>query len=185
MREVGAGALTSVMFASGLLVLAATPAYSRFSVGKEAARVNQSLVLFVLVVLLVLVAPMLVHDSAAAVPYLLPAAAYLLFLAEDLLTMLLMMQSASLAQATLTAYDGKRLLGLIQLGSSTGAMVSGLSAGPVASALGPERLVFVQCALLLLSLLPNGPIWRKERQMGLAGGKPKNCLLYTSPSPRD
>ena len=29
----------------------------------------------------------------------------------------------TLAQATLTAYDGKRLLGLIQLGSSMGAMV--------------------------------------------------------------
>eukprot|EP00964_Phaeocystis_antarctica_P078183 scaffold48617_cov48-Phaeocystis_antarctica.AAC.1 len=87
--------------------------------------------------------------------------------------MMLMMQSASLAQATLTAYDGKRLLGLIQLGSSMGAMVSGLSAGPAASAIGPERLVFVQCALLLLSLLPNGPIWRRERQMA-ARGKPKS-----------
>ena len=54
-----------------------------------------------------------------------------------------------------------------------GAMVSGLSAGPAASAIGPERLVFVQCALLLLSLLPNGPIWRRERQMA-ARGKPKS-----------
>jgi hypothetical protein len=177
MREVSADGLTSVMFVSGLLVLLCTPAYARYSVGKEAARVNRSLCLFVLALLAVLVMPMVFEKQCRGVPLLLPAAAYLLFLAEDLLTMLLMMQSASLAQATLTAYDGKRLLGLIQLGSSTGAMVSGLSAGPVASALGPERLVFVQCALLLLSLLPNGPIWRKERQMGLAGGKPKKAQL--------
>ena len=98
----------------------------------------------------------------------------MLFLAEDLLTMLLMMQSASLAQSTLTAYDGKRLLGLIQLGSSTGAMVSGLGAGPLAQALGPERLVLVQCALLLASLLTNGPIWRRERAVA-ASSKAKKA----------
>ena len=173
MREVSADGLTSVMFVSGLLVLVCTPAYSRYSVGKEASRVNLNLCLFVLLLLALLVTPLAFADACRGVPHLLPAAACLLFLAEDLLTMMLMMQSASLAQATLTAYDGKRLLGLIQLGSSMGAMVSGLSAGPAASAIGPERLVFVQCALLLLSLLPNGPIWRRERQMA-ARGKPKS-----------
>ena len=49
-----------------------------------------------------------------------------------------------------------------------------LSAGPAANAIGPERLVFVQCALLLLSLLPNGPIGRREREMA-ARGKPKSA----------
>ena len=144
MREVSADGLTSVMFVSGLLVLVCTPAYARYSVGKEASRVNLNLCVFVFLLLALLVTPLAFAHTCRGVPYLLPAAASLLFLAEDLLTMMLMMQSASLAQATLTAYDGKRLLGLIQLGSSMGAMVSGLSAGPAASAIGPERLVFVQ-----------------------------------------
>ena len=115
-----------------------TPAYARYSVGKEASRVNQSLCLFVLLLLALLITPLAFADYCRGVPYLLPAAAYLLFLAEDLLTMMLMMQSASLAQATLTAYDGKRLLGLIQLGSSMGAMVSGLSAGAAPTAPAPH-----------------------------------------------
>ena len=130
MREVSADGLTSVMFVSGLLVLVCTPAYARYSVGKEASRVNLNLCVFVFLLLALLVTPLAFAHTCRGVPYLLPAAASLLFLAEDLLTMMLMMQSASLAQATLTAYDGKRLLGLVQLGSSIGAMVSGLSAGP-------------------------------------------------------
>ena len=61
-------------------------------------------------------------------------------------------------------------------------MVSGLSAGPAASAIGPERLVFLQCALLLLSLLPNGPIWRRERQMA-AQGEPTHPNPNPNPNP--
>ena len=103
MREVSADGLTSVMFVSGLLVLVCTPAYSRYSVGKEASRVNLNLCLFVLLLLALLVTPLAFADACRGVPHLLPAAACLLFLAEDLLTMMLMMQSASLAQATLTS----------------------------------------------------------------------------------
>jgi hypothetical protein len=43
--------------------------------------------------------------------------------------MMLMMQSSSLAQCSLTGHAAKRLLGLIQLGCSTGAMTAGLAIG--------------------------------------------------------
>ena len=55
MREVSADGLTSVMFVSGLLVLLCTPAYARYSVGKEASRVNLNLCIFVLLLLALLV----------------------------------------------------------------------------------------------------------------------------------
>ena len=58
MREVSADGLTSVMFVSGLLVLVCTPAYARYSVGKEASRVNLNLCVFVFLLLALLVMPL-------------------------------------------------------------------------------------------------------------------------------
>ena len=73
--------------------------------------------------------------------------------------------SSALAQATLTAYDAKRLLGPIQLGASTGAMSAGLSAGPLVRALGAPAMALVQVGLLLLSLWPNAKIRRVEERL--------------------
>ena len=87
-------------------------------------------------------------------------AAYLMYVAQDLLTLLLMMQSASLAQATLNAYTAKRLLGLVQLGCSSGAIVTGLLVGPLAEQIGTEPLILVQVGILLVSLIPNAPDWQ-------------------------
>jgi hypothetical protein len=144
MHEVGAEGLTSVMFLSGVAVMGSSPLYSRLSRGKRAARVNRALVFFFVVTILVFSLPLLMPANLRAPGWLRAPTAYAIFLAEDLLTMLLMMQSASLAQASLTTYSAKRLLGLIQLGSSTGAMTAGLAAGPLAKLIGPVSMVFVQ-----------------------------------------
>lgn len=162
MQHVGAGGLTSVMFVSGLLVMFTSPLYAKLSDGKRAAVVNHALVLTFVVLILGLTAPLLVPLPPQLAEYILAPTGYVIFLAEDMLTMMLMMQSSSLAQASLTSQSAKRLLGLIQLGSSTGAMTAGLSAGPLAKVLGAERMVFVQVGLLLLSLGPNASLWNSE-----------------------
>ena len=91
--------------------------------------------------------------------------AYLSFLAQDLLTLLLMMQSASLSQATLDAYSAKRLIGLVQLGCSAGAIVTGVLVGPLAAAIGTDALMLVQVGTLLLSLVPNTFIAAAEERL--------------------
>ena len=166
LEEVGAGGLTLVMFLCGLAVLAASPLLSWYSVGRRATDVNTLLTIGVAATFALLTTPLI----TPAPPWLRYTAAFGLYVAEDLLTTLLMMQSSALAQATLTAYDAKRLLGPIQLGASTGAMSAGLSAGPLVRALGAPAMALVQVGLLLLSLWPNAKIRRvEERHAG--GGK--------------
>ena len=74
-----------------------------------------------------------------------------------------MMQSSALAQATLAAYDAKRLLGPIQLGASAGAM-GAAAAGPLV-ALGAPAMALVQGACSALDLAE-----RKIRRARHAGG---------------
>ena len=80
-----------------------------------------------------------------------------------------MMQSASLSQATLDAYSAKRLLGLVQLGCSSGAIATGLLVGPLAAALGTDALILVQVGILLLSLVPNAFIATAEERVARSG----------------
>ena len=124
--KVGTGQLPAVMFASGISVLAAGPLFVEFSRGKRAARVNRDFGLFSALIFLLMPLPLAISEKGS---FLGLCCAYILFLAEDLLPMLLMMQSSSLAQSSLTGHAAKRLLGLIQLGCSTGAMTAGLTIG--------------------------------------------------------
>lgn len=181
MHACGPDELTFALFLSGASIIFVSPLYGYLSKNVPAARVNLVLTLFCTFFLLLLAAPLLLTQRSAAAeiePSVVAAAkrvrwfaAYMMFLAQDVLTLLLMMQSSSLAQATLDAYSAKRLLGLVQLGCSSGAIVTGLAVGPLAQALGPDMLILLQGALLLLSLLPNSFIARAEERSLAIGGQ--------------
>ena len=107
MHFCGAEQLTGALFISGFAIIFVSPVYGRLSKGSLAAHVNLWFTLFSTAVLLALTAPMLIpNDVARGVR---PYAAYVMYIAQDILTLLLMMQSASLSQATLNAYAAKRL----------------------------------------------------------------------------
>lgn len=157
MQECGADQLTGALLVGGLSVLISAPTYSRLSAGKLAAHTNFGLTLFCAVLLLVLAVPLLVglitvnEDSPTTFLHFLHAVrrlrypcAYGMYLAQDLLTLLLMMQSASLGQAVLNSYLAKRLLGLVQLGCSIGAVATGLAAGWLAHTIGTNAMILVQ-----------------------------------------
>ena len=178
MHQCGANQLTGVLFISGSAILVVSPAYGRLCSGRLAAEVNTRLTVFCMIALGLLAVPLVLAKlspdrAAAASPalrWLVDASlavrwpvAYVMYVAQDLLTMLLMMQSASLAQATLNAYSAKRLIGLVQLGCSMGAIVTGLLVGPLAKAIGTETTCLVQVGILLVSLVPNAFIVRIER----------------------
>ena len=188
MHQCGPEALTSVLFLCGAAILVISPIYGRLSKGILVTHVNYWLTLFCAALLAVLAAPLLcanlpaiVPSSTQAPPALLHGiaayakliqrpCAYVMYIAQDILTLLLMMQSASLAQATLNTYSAKRLIGAIQLGCSGGAVFTGLLVGPWAEALGPVPLVYVQVLYLLASLVPNAFIVRMEERFVRAHG---------------
>lgn len=182
MTACGKEALTGALFLGGASILLVSPVYGRVSKGRLVSHVNAWLTAFCVVVLLLLSPPLIlanhrVHDhffssSPPGIQWLVnssiamqPSCAYAMYLMQDLLTLLLMMQSGSLAQVTLNAYTAKRLLGLIQLGCSSGAVITGLVVGPAAEAIGVELLILVQVAILLLSFVPNRMIVRYEEQL--------------------
>ena len=158
MQQCGAEALTSALVVSGLSVMVVSPAYASMSAGKLAAHVNLVLSLFSAACLSVLAAPLIIQNVvhhtehppnwmervAAMAQDASRPAAYLIYQMQDTLTLLLMMQSASLSQATLNSYTAKRLLGLVQLGCSTGAIATGLVAGVLAKTIGPAAMILVQ-----------------------------------------
>ena len=190
MHECGPEALTSAIVVSGLAVIFVSPMYASASAGKLASHINLWLSLVAAGVLLALALPLVI---VRAVPYLRhppgwllwlsdvsestrKPAAYLIYQMQDLLTLLLMMQSASLSQATLSLYTAKRLLGLVQLGCSTGAVVTGLTAGALARTVGPAAMILVQVVLILLALVPARTIRQAEERMVRASekrGKPQ------------
>ena len=157
--KAGAAQLPIVMFISGFSVIGIGPVFAKWSKGKRAAKVNYEFCLLSAALLLLLPLPIAMSTPGSALG---TAAAYMLFLAEDLLPMLLMMQSSSLAQGSLTGHAAKRLLGLIQLGCSTGAMTAGLAIAPLVRTFGSTALLFVQVLLLLASLWPNHMAWWYE-----------------------
>ncbi|EOD06319.1 hypothetical protein EMIHUDRAFT_453455 [Emiliania huxleyi CCMP1516] len=157
--KAGAAQLPIVMFISGFSVIGIGPVFAKWSKGKRAAKVNYEFCLLSAALLLLLPLPIAMSTPGSALGI---AAAYMLFLAEDLLPMLLMMQSSSLAQGSLTGHAAKRLLGLIQLGCSTGAMTAGLAIAPLVRTFGSTALLFVQVLLLLASLWPNHMAWWYE-----------------------
>lgn len=187
MSECGADNLTSAILVSGLSVLVTAPVYTKVSRGRLASEVNLLLTLFCAMVLFALSVPMLVTllpydpndlDNERAlhrfIRYFRGArapCAFAMFIAQDVLTLLLMMQSASLAQATLNSYSAKRLLGLIQLGCSVGAVTTGLAAGTLAHTIGTHAMLLVQIGVLLASLAPHGVIQRAEERMRSSGEK--------------
>ena len=191
MHSCGADELTGALFISGASIIFVSPLYGHLSKGVRAAQVNLNLTIFCMLLLLLLSAPLLLarypdawlpddtqtanlrdHLVFAAKRARAPAA-YLMFLTQDLLTLLLMMQSASLSQATLDAYSAKRLIGLVQLGCSCGAVFTGVLVGPLAEAVGTEPLILVQVAVLFLSLVPNAFIARAEERYVRTGQRAK------------
>jgi hypothetical protein len=146
----GADQLTSALFLSGAASLGTARLFGRLSRGQRAATVNFYLSLVCVVLWGVLVAPLLVKEPRHVSPddesgfgnvtaaddggsgplvdaalALRAPAAFVMYLAQDLLTNIVMMQSSSLSQATLNAYSGKRLIGLVNLGCSAGAVFTG------------------------------------------------------------
>ena len=187
MKECGVDALTGALFLSGLSILIVSPVYAKMSAGQLAARVNLYLTMLSAALLLALAVPFLVAskvlgpDASPLVRTLVTAAvsargpcAYVGYLAQDLLTLLLMMQSSSLAQATLNSYSAKRLLGLVQLGCSTGAVATGVLAGVLARSIGPPLMIVVQVLLLVASCIPNAYIWQVEERM-VAGAEKRRA----------
>ena len=75
-------------------------------------------------------------------PSLATAIAYSTFyVCEDLTTLICMMQNGAVAQEIFTATEARRVVGLVQLGSSVGAVIAGLSAGWISELGGAPTLV--------------------------------------------
>eukprot|EP00443_Scrippsiella_acuminata_P018577 CAMPEP_0115179034 /NCGR_PEP_ID=MMETSP0270-20121206/6206_1 /TAXON_ID=71861 /ORGANISM="Scrippsiella trochoidea, Strain CCMP3099" /LENGTH=249 /DNA_ID=CAMNT_0002592011 /DNA_START=5 /DNA_END=752 /DNA_ORIENTATION=- len=77
------------------------------------------------------------------------------YIAEDVFTMFVAMQCASVAQAAFSVADAKRLFGLVQLGNSIAAMTIGICIGSIAAAVGTVQLLAIQSVLLLVSMFLN------------------------------
>ena len=136
--------------------------YTSLAKRQRASTLNHNLLVFLAAVLFTLY---LAEMAGVA------GAVYILYLVEDTGMIMVMMQSATVAQMSFSTQDAKRCLGLVQFGNSMGAITVGMAAGPLSKALGAENLLLVQCLVLGLSLLPNLVI--DVRYMG-GGGKKKS-----------
>ncbi len=163
--EFSAAGLPMAMFVSAVTVMFASRYYSTLTLGMRATRVFRALIIITALVLALLVAPLTLplalsphHAHRARM-----VAAAALFIAEDVLTLYLIMQASTVAQSCFTTFSAGRLLGLTQLGSSTGAVLAGLAAGPIARRLGGAApLIIVQVVLLLLMMVPAAALAERE-----------------------
>eukprot|EP00929_Paragymnodinium_shiwhaense_P075196 TRINITY_DN38437_c0_g5_i2.p1 TRINITY_DN38437_c0_g5~~TRINITY_DN38437_c0_g5_i2.p1 ORF type:complete len:1973 (-),score=521.92 TRINITY_DN38437_c0_g5_i2:49-5967(-) len=115
------------------------------------------------------VAPEDGEDEALIVKWIFTA----IYIVEDMLCMFTAMQCATVAQASFTVTDAKRLFGLVQLGNSIAAVSVGTFIGWLAEKFGSEQLIVVQVGLLVLGLLPNATTARLYVDP-MGAGKKKN-----------
>ena len=157
--RVGAEHLPKAMFASGITIIFATHHFSKFSRRKLATKAYQSLLLRTALVLGTLYVGLKMQRGQIFY--------FIFYVCEDLTTLLVIMQNGAVAQEIFTATEARRLLGLIQVGASVGAVFAGLIAGPVAKVCGPDGLVLAQVATLIIAVIPNA------RTMHLAKSRQK------------
>ena len=155
-NHLGSRRLARAMFLSALSVFAVTPRFSTYARPRRAVRVYACVQLSgaVLLACLWVMLSYLERRTAAAVDLTTQVLYTLFFVCEDLTTLLVMMQNAAVAQELFTATAARRVVGLVQLGSSVGAVLAGLTCGGLSRYAGANSLVLAQVVALLLGLPP-------------------------------
>jgi hypothetical protein len=153
-NHLGSRRLARAMFLSALSVFAVTPRFSTYARPRRAVRVYACVQLSgaVLLACLWVMLSYLERRTAAAVDLTTQVLYTLFFVCEDLTTLLVMMQNAAVAQELFTATAARRVVGLVQLGSSLGAVLAGITCGGLSKYLGANSLVLAQVVALLLGL---------------------------------
>ena len=161
--RLGAERLARAMFLSGVTIIAFTPRFSAFAKRRRATQVNGCVLRSGAAILGGLYG-LLAWCGRGARPPLVDAVVYSAFyVVEDLATLVVMMQNGAVAQELFSATDARRVVGLVQLGSSLGAVFAGLLAGTVAQLGGAAALILAQVTALLVSLWPNAASARLAR----------------------
>lgn len=185
LSALGSEHLTTVIFISGVFTIFTGQQFSARSRGRCPATVNGALlavgaVLTAAFFFGALYVPMdggsILQKIAVMVIY------YAIYIVEDIFTMFVAMQCASVAQAAFSVSDAKRLFGLVQLGNSIAAMTIGISIGSIAQLVGTVQLLLVQSLVLVASYVLNlyvarlyleqGAIGKKKKTRAGAGGAP-------------
>ena len=163
--RLGAERLARAMFLSGVSIIAFTPLFSGFAKKRRATAVNACVLRSAAVTLASLYA--LLAWCGAGRGALIDNVVYSVFyVVEDLATLVVMMQNGAVTQELFSATDARRIVGLVQLGSSLGAVFAGLLAGSVAEVGGVTALILAQILALLGGLTSNGAAARLARQRG-------------------
>lgn len=153
----GSRRLARAMFLSALTICAVTPRFSTYARPRRAVRIYASVQLAGAALLLSLWVMLLNLHQHPGPPSLATQGLYtLFFVCEDLTTLLVMMQNGAVVQELFTATAARRVVGLVQLGSSLGAVFAGLTCGGLSSYLGANSLVLAQVVALLLGLPATG-----------------------------
>ena len=149
----GSKRLARAMFLSAVTICAVTPRFSTYARPRRAVKIYASVQLLGAVVLLSLWVMLLNLHQQTTPPSITTQGLYtLFFVCEDLTTLLVMMQNGAVVQELFTATAARRVVGLVQLGSSLGAVFAGLTCGGLSTYLGANSLVLAQVFALVLGL---------------------------------